>query len=71
MVDKRKNPVKLDGGSVKRLTRRKEKLPAATRKVRLLYPISPLNVKQREEFAQTLEKMGLRGLLDLCCDFDD
>jgi hypothetical protein len=49
----------------------KEKLSSATRKVRPLYPISPLDVKQREEFCQTLDKMGLRGLLDLCWDFDD
>jgi hypothetical protein len=60
--------VKVEGSS-KRTTRGKEKVQM--RKVRPLYPIAPLNMEEREEFGQTLEKMGLRGLLDLCWNYCD
>jgi hypothetical protein len=67
-MTKRQNPVKVEGSS-KRLTQGMEKVQM--RKVRSLYPIVPLNMEQREEFGQTLEKMGLRGLLDLCWNYAD
>ena len=53
--------------SNKRASRGKKKVveKLVSRKVRPLYPMQPLDVKQREEFAKTLDTMGLRGLLDL------
>jgi hypothetical protein len=72
MVDKRKTVVKQETSN-KRASRGKEKVveKPVSRKVRPLYPMQPLDVKQREDFAQTLDRMGLRGLLDLCWDFSD
>jgi hypothetical protein len=65
-MTKRQNPVKVEGSN-KRATRGRDKI----RKVRPLYPIAPLNTKEKEEFGKTLEKMGLKGLLDLCWNYCD
>jgi hypothetical protein len=65
-MTKRQNPVKVEGSS-KRPTRGKDK----ARKIRPLYPIAPLNTEEREEFGKTLEKIGLKELLDLCWNYCD
>jgi hypothetical protein len=72
MVDKRKNPVKVEG-SQKRLLCGKEKAveKPITSKVRPLYRIASLDMEERKEFCKTLDRMGLRGLVDFCWDFDD
>jgi hypothetical protein len=56
--------VKVEGSNkrpTKGIVQTKDKLT----KVQPLYPIAPLNTEEREEFAMTLKKMGLRGLLGL------
>jgi hypothetical protein len=65
MVDKKKNPVKVKG-SRKRLLCGKVKAveKPVTRKVRPLYRIAPLDMEEREEFCKTLDRIGLRGLVD-------
>jgi hypothetical protein len=62
--------MKVEGNS-KKLTPGKEKIQTPIKKVRPLYPVALLNVEEREDFGKTLEKMGLRGLLDLYWDFDN
>jgi hypothetical protein len=61
---KSKDPVKVEGSN-KKATRATNQTSEKTRKVRPLYPIAPLIMEDRQEFRQTLEKMELRGLLDL------
>jgi hypothetical protein len=65
---KRKDPVKVEGSN-KRATRATNQTKEKTREVRLLYPIAPWITEERQEFRQTLEKIGLRGLLDLPCNY--
>jgi hypothetical protein len=69
-MTKRQTPVKVEGSS-KRPTRGNIQTKEKARKVRPLYPIAPLNTEDREEFGKTLDKMGLRGLLDLCWNYCD
>jgi hypothetical protein len=61
---KKKDPVKVERSN-KRATKATDQTKEKPRKLKPLYLISPLITDEREEFEQTLEKMGLRGLLDL------
>jgi hypothetical protein len=65
---KRKYVVKVERSN-KRATRATDQTKEKTRKVMPLYPIAPLITKERQKFRQTLEKMGLRLLLDLPWDY--
>lgn len=65
---KRKEATRLEG-SQKRKTRTTETSKEKSTKVRPLYPIGPLGLKEREEFQITLDSMGLGGLLRLPWDF--
>jgi hypothetical protein len=61
---KRQNPIKMEGSN-KIITRGKHKVQLP------LYPVASLNTEEREKFGQTVEKIGLRGLLELLWNYCD